>query len=138
MYLLPVCIAWFFAQFLKKLTDKSRGLNLRNIAYTSGGMPSAHSSSVASLATFIGLKDGVGSAIFGLSLLLALIVMYDAMMVRRSVGKQSVVTNQILDKAKYKDIIPLKIVRGHEPMEVLAGAIFGIVVGLVVFFATNL
>ncbi|QWQ32421.1 divergent PAP2 family protein [Candidatus Minimicrobia naudis] len=65
-------------------------------------MPSAHSAIVASLAVFLGLQDGWDSSVFGLTTWLAIIVMYDAMMVRYSSGMQGETLNKLIaeqDKA---------------------------------------
>ena len=47
----------------------------------SGGMPSSHSATVCGLATAAGITYGGGSFEFAISVILAIIVMYDAMCV---------------------------------------------------------
>ena len=64
----------------------------------SGGMPSAHSAIVVSLAVFLGLQDGWDSSVFGLATWLAIIVMYDAMMVRYSSGMQGETLNKLISE----------------------------------------
>ena len=107
--------------------------NLRLIT-SSGGMPSSHSSFVTSLATLVGLEKGFNSTDFAIVVVFALIIMYDASGVRRAVGKQAAILNQIVDDVHHGKHIKqdkLKELIGHTPVEVWMGAILGIVVALV-------
>jgi len=124
--------SWFIAQGLKViitlLTQKKFDL-YRFVG--SGGMPSSHSSIVMGLSTAVGLKAGWDSSLYAISLVFALIVMYDAAGVRRAVGKQAIILNKILeDKHKHKHIQEkrLKELVGHTPVEVFAGALLGIII----------
>lgn len=97
-----------------------------------GGMPSSHSAVVVSLATLIGKKIGIDSPIFALSSLFAFITMYDAAGVRRAVGKQAHILNEVVKE--YKDMTPVERLQektGHTPFQVLTGAFIGFVAGLV-------
>ena len=127
-------LAWFIAQLIKVVLtyffenrfDASRFVG-------SGGMPSSHTSFVTSLATAVGLVSGYESSEFALSLILALVVMYDAAGVRRSVGKQAQILNAIIDDFQKHRKDPLNEERlkeliGHTPIEVFAGAILGILI----------
>jgi len=89
--------AWMLAQLVKLLVAlvQGKGLDL-SFFISSGGMPSAHSAMVCALATAVGMKDGFGSAYFAITVILALVVTYDAAGVRQSVGQQSVVLNRII------------------------------------------
>jgi acid phosphatase family membrane protein YuiD len=98
-------------------------------------MPSSHSASVVALTTLIGLRDGFGTAIFGLSALFALIVMYDAVKVRRSSGEQGEAIHLLIKEQK-SGVKPPRAAKGHTPVEVIAGASLGLVIGIVVFLAT--
>ena len=88
--------ACFLAQFIKIFTGKDKRIDLARI-FTSGGMPSSHSSFVTSLATLVGLEKGFNSTDFAIVVVFALIIMYDASGVRRAVGKQAAILNQIVD-----------------------------------------
>jgi len=136
-YLLAILLAWIVAQGTKFLANVLRIGKVSDwrLMYVSGGMPSAHSAIVVSVATVIGLREGIDSSIFGLALMVAVIVMYDAMMVRRSSGRQGELLTSLITEVKSVLVAP-KIVRGHEPMEVLVGAIVGGIVGYIVFLAT--
>jgi len=138
VYLWAIVAGWVVAQGAKYviITLKTRNLgNLREL-YLSGNMPSAHSATVISLLTVIGFKNGVDSALFGLAALFAGVVMYDAMMVRRSVGEQGIAIQALIKEQKSKVYIP-RAAKGHTPVEVVVGALVGLIVGLVVFFATK-
>lgn len=66
----------------------------------SGGFPSAHSSAVVATATSLGLERGFADSVFGLAVVYAGIVMYDAQGVRREVGNQAKVINKLLPKIR--------------------------------------
>lgn len=95
----------------------------------SGGMPSSHSAMVTSLASAIGYKHGLNSAIFALSVVFSVIVMYDATGVRQAAGKQAKVLNQIIRELFTGQPVSeeeLKELIGHTPVEVFVGAAIGI------------
>jgi len=94
-------------------------------------MPSSHAALVVSLATSIGLQEGFNSPIFALSLVVALVVMYDAAGVRRAAGKQAAVLNEIVAELQSLHTIreeKLIELLGHTPVEVIAGAALGIII----------
>ncbi len=132
-YIVAPVIAWIFAQGFKYLiaSYKSRNFRQLNQLYLSGNMPSAHSATVVSLATVIGILDGTGSPVFALAVLFAAVVMYDALMVRRSSGEQGAALIELLTHMKSKIILP-RAAKGHTPLEVLTGAGLGIFVGLAI------
>ena len=101
-----------------------------------GGMPSAHSATVSSMTMAIGLTSGFSSAYFALSLVFSLVVMYDAMGVRRAASKQAFILNKIVDDMYGNNkgkIEKLKELMGHSPVEVLVGSILGIGVSIVLY-----
>ncbi|PWK11324.1 divergent PAP2 family protein [Tumebacillus permanentifrigoris] len=114
--------------------------------FGSGGMPSSHSAGVSALAAAVGYREGWGSTSFALSCVLGLIVMYDAMGIRRHAGEQAMAINE-LEEAFDKHIETddpefsrymlhrqrkrLKELLGHQPIEVAGGAAFGVAVGLI-------
>ena len=128
-------LSWAVAQFLKVLINLWLNKKLdwqRCIGM--GGMPSSHTALVVSLAIAIAFREGVGSSAFALAFILATVVIYDAMGVRRETGKQSAVLNQIITEmlVEGKPITEqqLKELVGHSPIEVLGGLIVGIAVSL--------
>ncbi len=107
--------------------------------FRTGGMPSSHSAGVVSLATYIGLKKGTSSISFSLAVVLSLIVMYDAMGIRRHAGMIASEVNQLEDVlVKLTEQHPPHVHRkdkeleerlGHLPEEVLGGAAVGAAIG---------
>jgi acid phosphatase family membrane protein YuiD len=137
-YLIAAAVAWVVSQGLKYLILSIKGRTFKHFRqlYLSGSMPSAHSATVIALLFVIGAKDGVESAIFGLATLVSAIVMYDAVMVRRSSGEQGEALIALLKETKNTIAYP-RVAKGHTPSEVLVGALVGILVGIVVFLATR-
>lgn len=139
-YILTIIVSWVVAQGAKYLiiAVKNKDFGAVRHLYLSGNMPSAHSATVVSMATIVGLIHGVDSALFGIAAMLAGVVMYDAVMVRRSVGEQGLAIQEIIKTTKSDDLVAIpRSAKGHTPLEVLAGAAIGLCVGLVVFIATK-
>ena len=92
-------------------------------------MPSSHSAFVCSLATTIGITEGVSSPLFAMAVALSAIVMYDAAGVRRAAGKQAKILNQIIESEGENINVQEKLIEllGHTPLEVYVGALVGIV-----------
>ncbi len=137
-YLIAIAAAWVVAQgakFLVGSVSRQGPINYRQL-YSSGNMPSSHSATVIALVTVVGLKTGVASASFGIATLFAAIVMYDAVMVRRSSGEQGVAIQALIKEQKSQVKQP-RVALGHEPLEVAVGALVGLIVGLFVFFLTR-
>lgn len=129
---LPI-FSWFLAQFIKLIIYfiQHRKVDFRKLV-ASGGMPSSHSSISMCLATVLGIQYGFDSGIFALSIVLAFIVMADATGVRRAAGKQAEVLNKLVYHSQdIKLEKELKVLLGHTPTQVLAGAGLGILVGIV-------
>lgn len=131
---------WFVAQILKTAIHMYFfGFNAERLV-GSGGMPSSHSATVCALATAAGYQYGGGSFQFAITAIFAIVVMYDAIGVRRETGLQAQVINEMMDFFKtmgqpvsYEE--KLKEFVGHTPMQVLVGAILGI---LIAFLYCNL
>lgn len=115
-------------KFLLHLIIK-RSMDLR-LFTTTGGMPSSHSAGVMGLSTAVGLIKGFDSIEFAIALGYAFIVMYDAAGVRRAAGKQAACLNKIIMDLYNQDLQEaggkLKELLGHTPMQVFAGAIYGV------------
>lgn len=127
--------AWFIAQILKIFfvyIDEKRFDFTRIVG--SGGMPSSHSSFVTALTVSIGRECGFDSSQFAISTVLAFIVMYDAAGVRRAAGKQAKILNTIIKDMHETGTVKeekLKELIGHTPVEVLAGALVGIIIAVI-------
>jgi uncharacterized protein len=133
--IIAMLLANFLAQLIKFFRDwRSRGHAHIPILFSTGGMPSSHSSTVTSLSTSIGLIAGWDSPVFAVAVCLAFIIMFDAAGLRQSASLQAQALNQIvrelmapdhnLNRRKLKEFL------GHTPREVLAGGMLGIVVSL--------
>lgn len=133
IYLILPCCLWFGIQLFKVLYEFfHEGKWNPKRFWGAGGMPSSHSAVVVSLATLIGKKLGIDSPIFALSSLFAFITMYDAAGVRRAVGKQAHILNEVVKENKnmnFGEMLQEK--TGHTPFQVATGALIGLVCGLI-------
>lgn len=104
-----------------------------SIIFETGGMPSSHSAYITSLAVGIGRTEGFKSPIFALAFVIASIVMYDAMGVRRAAGQHAKFLNILMSSQNKIDLsnVKLKEILGHTPVEVLGGLILGLLVGFI-------
>jgi acid phosphatase family membrane protein YuiD len=135
-YIVIPFATWAVAQISKFAIAAFRGkIDFRNL-YASGGMPSVHSAVVCSLATTALLVDGAGSHLFGFTAIFAAIVMYDSFGVRRSVGEQAAAINMLIESLERNRVrlerpqMRTREILGHQPREVMAGAIVGVLLGL--------
>jgi acid phosphatase family membrane protein YuiD len=124
----------FAAQLTKFLVTLGRDgtVNFKRLVEL-GGMPSAHSASVAALSTGVALEQGLQSPLFGVTAFYSLLTMYDAAGLRRSAGRQAEVLNRIVDDLKIAGKVReerLLELLGHTPFEVIVGALFGIACAL--------
>jgi len=129
--------SWLIAQAIKICLNVMREKRF-NFSWliTTGGMPSAHSAGVSGLATYIGLKQGFSSEIFAVSVVIALIAMFDAQTWRRSIGAQAKILNTIMEdvyQGRKPEQSRLKELIGHTPVEVFVGAILGILVAFIFY-----
>lgn len=133
--LVAAVLGWFVAQVLKTLIHliiTKEFVWERMIG--SGGMPSSHSATVCALATAAGIQYGSTSFAFAIAVIMAIIVMHDAMGVRRETGIQARVLNEMMTlfremgtKVSMED--KLKEFVGHTPFQVWMGALLGIITG---------
>ena len=135
--LIAAFCGWFVAQVLKTLiyVAVNKSFNPERLL-GDGGMPSSHSATVMAMVTSTAFYFGPETFEFAVTAILALIVMHDAMGVRRETGKQAKVINNMMDWfVQNSDISPeekLKEFVGHSPTQVFFGALLGIIVGLIV------
>ncbi len=127
---------WAVAQVLKTIIHAlvTRKFDIRRM-FGDGGMPSGHSATVTAMATCAAIQYGLGSFEFAVTVMLAIIVMHDAMGVRLETGKQAIIIKELaqLMEDMGKDISgeeKLKEFVGHTPMQVVAGALLGVCVAL--------
>ncbi len=129
--IIAVLLAGFGAQLVKLLVYFFRHKSLRwSDLVVTGGMPSSHAAFVVSLATAVYLEEGTSTA-FAISLVLAFIVVRDAFGVRRTVGEEGMVINEMIKKLKLKDKTHFSM--GHTPLQVMVGSLIGFVVAIGVY-----
>ncbi|MCR5626452.1 MAG: divergent PAP2 family protein [Lachnospiraceae bacterium] len=132
---------WLVAQVLKTIiyTVVNKSFRLERMV-GDGGMPSAHSATVTSVAVSIGLFGSFSSPEFAVAAIIAIVVMHDAMGVRLETGKQAIVINDIIEMLNQlgdetiEPDVRLKEFVGHTPMQVAAGFLLGILVAVVSFY----
>ena len=134
-YIYVPFLLWFGIQLFKLLDDlvTTKKFNFRRIM-GAGGMPSSHSAVVAGLATLVGKYEGVGSSTFAVAFIMAFIVMYDACGVRRAAGKQAALLNKLVETPGLTGVqVSEKLVEvlGHTPIQVIVGALIGVIAGLI-------
>jgi hypothetical protein len=135
--LITALIAWFIAQFIKPFLEylRSRTWNW-GLWFSSGGMPSSHSSTIISAMLGIGLFEGFNTSLFALAAAIAMIVVYDAAGVRRQAGIHAQRINEMINLLLQGHPISekeLKEVIGHTPREVIGGVLLGVFVALLVW-----
>ncbi|MBQ3036582.1 MAG: divergent PAP2 family protein [Lachnospiraceae bacterium] len=135
--LMSAGLSWGLAQVIKTiihliLTKKFVAERLIG----SGGMPSCHSATVCALTTSVIINEGINSPFFAIAAILSIIVMYDAMGVRRETGIQARVLNELTEVIEkmgsdLSNDEKLKEFVGHTPIQVFVGAILGIIIALI-------
>ena len=129
--LMNALLAWATAQLLKFFIylAVNRTIDWKRLT-GDGGMPSGHSATVTALAMTSGLEYGYDSPIFAVCVVLAIIVMHDAMGVRREAGRHAKASNELLEtlSSQQEPDVKLKEFRGHTPMQVCCGAVLGFAV----------
>jgi uncharacterized protein len=127
--LIIAAVAWIIAQILKVIVILVQERRLAwNYFVTSGGMPSSHTATVCALATAIAMTEGMGTIYFSISVVLAVIVMYDAAGVRQSVGQHSAFLNRIVKEFSFNLSKDFREFVGHTPLQVFIGAILGVLI----------
>lgn len=145
-------ISFISAQIIKTVlyAIKEKTFNPERIT-GAGGMPSSHSALVVSVALYLLRVEGYSSTSFALSILILGIVIYDALSVRYNAGLHGKELNRLrkvidemddeisrlsgeesddkldemTEQKEFKEFL------GHKPIEVLAGALLGILIGMV-------
>jgi len=134
--------SWLLSQLIKGIIAlfQIRRKSLREILdalfWRTGGMPSSHAAVVTSMTAAVAFHEGLGSNLFAVSLFVAMVVMRDAVGVRRASGLQALALNLLGRTTAEKlgiEFEPVKEVKGHAPQEVLVGGILGILIAAIYF-----
>lgn len=134
--LIAGALGWLTAQVLKTIifAITNHGINWSRL-FGDGGMPSGHSATVTAIAVSCGMELGFDSPIFAVACFMAIIVMHDAMGVRRETGKQSQVLNHLVEVVYAKNLTPeekLKEFVGHTPLQVFFGFLLGLCIAIII------
>jgi acid phosphatase family membrane protein YuiD len=146
--ILAALLGMLIAQFVKiPIHFLTSGEINWKLMFSTGGMPSSHTSTIISLTTAIGLTSGFYSNEFAICVVVAAIVMHDATGVRRHAGYHAEILNKLLvdfnrlietikdpNLKKTESREKLKELLGHQPAEVFFGAITGIIVGILTYY----
>ena len=136
-------LAWFVAQVLKTLINFILlGKFQLERMWGDGGMPSAHSATVCAMVIATARSEGLGSAIFAVAAVVAIITMHDAMGVRRETGEQAKVLNKMIEQwidvteknAPFLQNMHLKEMVGHTPLQVIAGILLGVANTFIMYY----
>ena len=106
---------------------------ITTVIWRTGGMPSSHSAVVCALVTSIGFTEGISTNLFVFSFWFALVVLRDAMGIRRSAGLLAKGLNTLGKQVSEKtglDFHLVKEIQGHTPLEVIVGCLLGIFIAV--------
>jgi acid phosphatase family membrane protein YuiD len=123
-YIFAPFTAWFTAGSLKLAISVLRSGRVDWEQVGLGGLPSNHTAVVSATATLVGLREGVNTPLFAIAVTLAIIVMLDALNLRRQVGAHAAALNDLLrsdtKRPRFREHI------GHQRVEVLGGLLVGL------------
>jgi hypothetical protein len=129
--------AWVIAQTIKVTIGVIREKRFDFRWFTgTGGMPSSHAAGASCLTTAIGLANGFNSALFALAAAFAIVVMFDAQIIRRTTGRQARILNKITEDIYWRGRIKegrLRELIGHTPFEVLIGFLLGVLIAVIAY-----
>lgn len=127
--LIPLLVL-VLVQILKLLVSFSQQKSLHfSDLFQTGGIPSGHAAFVSALTTTVFLTEGIHSLLFSLSFCFSLIIIYDAIKLRRNVGLHAKEINHLIGKNRYNERI------GHTPFEVIVGIALGTGGAMLLFLA---
>lgn len=124
-----VVSAWALTQALKIVVNFFQEKKIKWHRFIEpGGMPSSHAAMVIALLSGVGIKEGISSNIFIVTLIFSLAIIYEAIGVRKEVGQQAQMINYIIKKLSLEKKVKKKFRErlGHEPLEVVVGSFIGL------------
>jgi len=127
-------LAWWLAQILKPFTNYPEEHSWKwGLWFSSGGMPSSHSSLITAVTLSTGFQAGFDSPTFALAFAISMVVIYDAAGVRREAGLHAEKLNLLINEffsGRPLDEKVLKEVIGHTPRQVIVGVFLGLFVAI--------
>ena len=139
IYLLCPVIAFILAQGTKvALRSLKHKITWRDI-FAYSDMPSGHTAVVAALVTILGLKLGIGSPVFATAFVFSTIVIADAVGLRNYLGQHGKTLNILVKDLKEDEFLDRTYPQllehiGHTPLQVIIGALVGIMTSLIGFW----
>ncbi len=137
--LLAALTAWSIAQVIKVPLEYALHREWDwSLLVSAGGMPSSHAALVVGAGVAIAIQDGLDSPLFALATIVAMVVIYDAIGVRRQAGDHARVLNLMIDELLTGHPLAekeLKEVLGHTPREVVGGVLLGLATAVVMMRA---
>ena len=138
--------SWLIAQLTKIVINAivNKKFDIERL-FGDGGMPSGHSATVTAMALMTGFRLGFDNPIFGIAMIFAIVVMHDATGVRQEAGKHArsiieltdLFNEYLLEHDEKVKLDKLKTLVGHTPLQVVCGAVVGIIVVVVYLLITN-
>lgn len=131
---LSVLSSWTIVQAIKVIIPLIKEKKLKWSRFVEpGGMPSSHAAAVIALLVGVGILEGCGSTIFILTLIFALVTIYEAIGVRKTVQEQAELLDMIIRKNPPKNFVRSKLKKslGHTPLEVGVGIVIGFIISLI-------
>jgi acid phosphatase family membrane protein YuiD len=130
-------ISGLLAQFLKVVLGyrQTRRFRIERLLDT-GGMPSSHTALVTTLTVGVAYYSGIGSAMFSITLIFSMYIVFEAAGLRQEVGKQARVLNELVDdllETHQLNTSRLKELVGHTWGEVSVGFLVGMLVAFIAY-----
>ena len=126
-YAFAPLVAWLVASALKSAINSIRTRRWQFTLIGYGGIPSTHTTIVSTTVTLIGFREGLNSPAYAVALTVGILVIMDALRLRRWIGRQGEAINKL--SAGRTDIPRMQETVGHRPSEVVAGMLLGIACG---------
>ncbi len=131
-------ITLFIVQSIKLLTDGIKGnYNIRGLFFTYGGMPSSHTAFVTSMSAMVAYIEGLNSSDFGIAMVLSLIVITDAVILRRYIDGHGTAVKLLVERLSPEDqkkFPPVATKLEHTLPQVLVGAAVGVVIATLIYY----
>lgn len=132
IFLIPIAVA-LITQAMKFFFYSLKHGWKAEYLFTHGHMPSSHTAFILSLVTSVGYYEGINSGAFAVAVILAVIVIDDAVRLRVYMGDQGRYLNMLIrqlpiDESKFPR---LKERIGHRISEVIIGGILGVIFTLI-------
>jgi acid phosphatase family membrane protein YuiD len=138
IYILTPIVAFVLAQGSKVILRSFKRKITWHDLFSYSDMPSGHTAVVVSLVTILALGLGLESPIFATAFVYAMIVITDAIGLRNYLGQHGKTLNILVKDLKEDEFLdrsyPKQLEKiGHTPLQVLIGALIGIITSVVAF-----